>query len=134
MCSSTSAAILGATFALGTKQGILLTVALAVGLLFLSLSVATTLRQANVAHRAIVLTVGLISLALPLGAAGGAILLRHADASMLAAVLAFGAVVLMYVVTEELLVRAHRVRSSQWAMPLFFASFLAYLVIVQMLG
>lgn len=40
--------ILGATFALGTKQGVLLTAALSVGLLFLSLSIATTLKQANI--------------------------------------------------------------------------------------
>ena len=126
--------ILGATFTLGTKQGVLLTAALAGGLLFLSISVATTLSQANVARRMIILTVGLIALAMPVGAAGGAILLRHAGASALTAVLAFGAVALMYVVTEELLVRAHRVRSSQWAMPLFFLAFLAYLVLVEVIG
>ncbi len=111
--------ILGAMFTLGTKQGILLTAALAAGLLFLSLSVATTLSRANVARRMVILIVALIALAMPVGAAGGAILLRHAAAGTLAAVLAFGAVVLMYVVTEELLVRAHRVtrtmRRSRYA-------------------
>lgn len=39
--------ILGATFTVGTTQGILLTIALTLGLLFLGLSVATTLSQAG---------------------------------------------------------------------------------------
>jgi hypothetical protein len=41
---------------------------------------------------------------------------------------------LMYFVTEELLVRAHRVKSSPWAMPLFFVAFLLYLVTEELLG
>lgn len=32
----------------------------------------------------------------------------------------------MYLVTEALLVRAHRVKMSPWAMPLFFGAFLLY--------
>ena len=115
--------LLGATFKLGMKEGILLTVALTLGLLFLSLSVATTLSQAKISRPLIVLAMGGIALAMPLGAALGAIALRNAGPSTLAAILAFGAVVLMYMVTEELLVRAHRVRSSLWAMPLFFLHF-----------
>ena len=126
--------LLGATFKLGMKEGILLTVALTLGLLFLSLSVATTLSQAKISRPLIVLAMGGIALAMPLGAALGAIALRNAGPSTLAAILAFGAVVLMYMVTEELLVRAHRVRSSLWAMPLFFLAFLAYLIIDEMIG
>jgi hypothetical protein len=40
----------------------------------------------------------------------------------------------MYLVTEELLVRAHRVKTSPWAMPLFFGAFLLYLVIEELMG
>ena len=118
--------ILGATFTLGARQGNLLTIALALGLLFLGLSVATTLRQAGIPPARIIAITGAIVLAMPIGAALGATTLRDATAPVVATVLAFGAVVLMYLVTEELLVRAHRVKSSPWAMPLFFAAFLLY--------
>lgn len=121
--------VLGATFKLGMKQGLLLTVALTFGLLFLSLSVATTLSHAKLSRPLIVLATSGMSLAMPLGAALGTILLHDAGTPVLATVLAFGSVVLMYIVTEELLVRAHRVKSSSWAMPLFFLAFLGYLVI-----
>ena len=47
--------------------------------------------------------------------------------------LAFGSVVLMYLVTEELLVRAHKVPRAAWAMPLFLA-FLIFLVLVEVMG
>jgi ZIP family zinc transporter len=77
---------------------------------------------------------GGIALAMPVGTAIGVTTLRNVTAPVLATVLAFGAVVLMYLVTEELLVRAHRVKTSPWAMPLFFGAFLLYLVIEELMG
>jgi ZIP family zinc transporter len=126
--------ILGATFTMSARQGILLTIALALGVLFLGLSVAVTLRQAEVSQGRIIAMTGGIALAMPVGTAIGVTTLRNVTAPVLATVLAFGAVVLMYLVTEELLVRAHRVKSSPWAMPLFFGAFLLYLVIEELMG
>jgi ZIP family zinc transporter len=126
--------ILGATFTMSARQGILLTIALALGILFLGLSVAVTLRQAEISRGRVIAMTGGIALAMPVGTAIGAITLRNATAPVLATVLAFGAVVLMYLVTEELLVRAHKVKISPWAMPLFFGAFLLYLVIEELMG
>lgn len=126
--------ILGATFTMSARQGILLTIALALGVLFLGLSVAVTLRQAEVSQGRIIAMTGGIALAMPVGTAIGVTTLRNVTAPVLATVLAFGAVVLMYLVTEELLVRAHRVKTSPWAMPLFFGAFLLYLVIEELMG
>ncbi|MGB8204372.1 MAG: ZIP family metal transporter [Candidatus Baltobacteraceae bacterium] len=126
--------IVGATFTLGLRQGVLLTAALTLGLLFLGLSVATTLRQANMSRTRIVVITGGIALAMPLGTALGAVVLRGTSAPVPALVLAFGSVVLMYLVTEELLVKAHQVARSAWAMPLFFVAFLMYLVIEELFG
>ena len=85
--------------------------------------------------RIIVITGG-IALAMPLGAAIGTVVLRGTSAPVLASVLAFGSVVLvlMYLVTEELLVKAHQVTRLAWAMPLFFVAFLMYLVIEELFG
>ncbi len=126
--------ILGATFTLGAKQGVLLTIALTLGLLFLGLSIAATLSQAGVPLRRIVMTTTAVTLALPVGTTLGAATLQGVSRPVLAAVLAFGSVVLMYLVTEELLVRAHRVQRSAWAMPLFFVAFLMFLVLVELIG
>jgi len=40
----------------------------------------------------------------------------------------------MYLVTEELLVRAHKVQRTAWAMPLFFVAFLIFLVLAEAMG
>ncbi len=126
--------VLGATFTVGAKQGILLTIALTLGLLFLGLSVAATLSQAGASRRGIVLTTTIIALAMPIGTALGAASLQRVSPPVRDAVLAFGSVVLMYLVTEELLVRAHKVQRAAWAMPLFFLAFLIFLVLVEVTG
>lgn len=123
--------VLGATFALGRKQGILLTLALTMGLVFLGLSVAAVLTQTGASRRRIVASTLAIALAMPIGTALGATLLQRVSQTVLAAILAFGSVVLMYLVTEELLVRAHKVRRTIWAMPLFFVAFLGFVVLEQ---
>jgi len=48
--------------------------------------------------------------------------------------LAFGAVVLMYLVTEELLVEAHKAAETAWAPSVFFVGFFVYLVIAKLFG
>ena len=48
--------------------------------------------------------------------------------------LAFGAVAMMYLVTEELLVEAHEVREGLWETTALFVGFLVYLLISEELG
>jgi ZIP family zinc transporter len=126
--------VLGATFIVGTKQGVLLTIALTLSLFFLGLSVAVTLSQAGMSRRGIVARTTIIALSMPVGTALGAASLQSVSSAWRGAVLAFGSVVLMYLVTEELLVRAHKVQRAAWAMPLFFVGFLIFLVLVEVMG
>ncbi len=67
------------------------------------------------------------------GSVVGVTLLAGVSAVTLAAVLAFGAVALMYLVTEELLVEAHQGSESPWIASTFFIGFLVYLVIDQLI-
>lgn len=124
--------VLGAGFAAGSRQGILLAVALTLELLFLGLSTAGALAGtgASVAQRiGCVAVLALLPLA---GAAAGAAVLGGVSETTVAGVLAFGAVALMYLVTEELLVEAHEVEETPWAVALFFVGFLVYLVISEL--
>jgi hypothetical protein len=67
--------LIGIGFAAGAKEGILLTIALTIELLFLSLSVSATLSQDNASRRRVITTTLGIALLLPLGAAVGVTLL-----------------------------------------------------------
>lgn len=48
--------------------------------------------------------------------------------------LAFGLVALLYLVTEELLVEAHETPDRPWVAAMFFAGFLALLMLEEMVG
>jgi len=123
--------VTGAGFAVSSQTGILLTIALALEFLFLGLSIASSFGQHS-SRGAVVGTALGLSLLAPLGAAIGILLLGQASATILATVLAFGAVALMYLVTEELLVEAHEVAETSWSVAMFFVGFLLYLVIKQL--
>lgn len=125
--------IVGIGFAAGAKEGILLTIALTIELLFLSLSVSATLSQANVSRaRVAIATLG-IALLLPLGAAVGVVLLAGLSGAILAAFFAFGLVALLYLVIEELLVEAHEIPDNPITTAIFFVGFLLLIVIEEML-
>ena len=64
------------------------------------------------------------SLAIAVGAIGGASVLGGASHATLAAVLAFGAAALLYLVTEELLVEAHETPDTNWHVIAFFVGFI----------
>lgn len=55
---------------------------------------------------------------------GGALLLDGASTTLLAAVLAFGAAALLYLVTEELLVEAHEGEETPLLTAMFFLGFI----------
>lgn len=126
--------VLGAGFAAGARQGILLAIALTLELLFLGLSTAAALAGAGATRSQVIASATLLALLLLVGAVGGAAVLGGVSATVLAGVLAFGAVALMYLVTEELLVEAHEVEETPWAIALFFLGFLVYLVISELAG
>jgi len=126
--------VLGAGFAVESRIGLLLAVALTLELLFLGLSAAGALLNGGLTPRATVALCAGIAVLLPLGTAVGVLTLSNASASLLAVVLGFGAVALMYLVTEELLSEAHEVPETPLSTALFPAGFLVYLIMAEILG
>lgn len=110
---------------LGSNQGVVLTIALTLEILFLALSVSTRLAAGGASRFTAALVPSFLGLGTAIGAIGGAALLGGASQQVLAGVLAFGAAALLYLVTEELLVEAHETTDSPLLAGLFFLGFIA---------
>lgn len=93
-------------------------------ILFFGLSVAAELADQGQPRIRAALISSALGLATAVRAIGGAALLGGASATVLAAVLAFGAAALLYLVVEELLVEAHEQAETPLLAALFFACFL----------
>lgn len=126
-------ALIGLSFAAGQRQGVLLTIALTLEVVFVGLSGSAALRTAGSGcGKAVAVTAGFALLLLS-GAAVGALLLHSAPAALLDAVLAFGVAALLYLVTEELLTEAHEVPETPAQTAMFFVGFVLLLLIEMML-
>ena len=121
--------LVGIAFAAGNKEGVLLTIALAVELLSLGLAITAEISEAGGSRLRAILVPTALSLLLVIGAVGGSTLLAGASTHVLAAVLAFGAAALLFLVTEELLIEAHEVPETALSTLMFFAGFLLFLVL-----
>ena len=110
-------------FIAGAGQGLLLTVALSIELLFLGLTVALALGNAGGSGMRVVLATAGVALLLPLGAAAGMVLFQGLAQAWLTGFFAFGLVALLYLVTEELLVEAHEKDDTPVATAVFFVGF-----------
>lgn len=121
--------LIGVGFVAGAKEGVLLALALALEMFTLGLALTTTLRSAGSPPlRSALLTASVAALIL-VGALGGAPVLRGASPHVLAGVFAFASAALLYLVTEELLVRAHAAAETTIAATMFFVGFLAFLLL-----
>ena len=121
--------LMGVAFSETARQGQILTIALTFELAFLGLSVASAMQTAGSTKRRIIGVTGAIAVALPIGALLGAGPLSALPVTPFAAVLAFGTVALLYLVTEELLSEAHETKDTPIATAVFFAGFLGILLI-----
>lgn len=121
--------LIGVGFAAGAEQGVLLTIALTLEVLFLGLSTSAALGTAGTSRGRTIGLIVLLALLLAVGASLGVTLLRGLTGAALEAVLAFGAAALLYLVTEELLVEAHEVPETPLTTATFFAGFLILFVI-----
>ena len=117
------------TFAAGARAGRLLTLALAVEMLSLGLAVTASLHAAGYARRRALATCVAVFMLLPLGTLLGALATPLLTGAIMEAVLSFGLAALLFLVTEELLVEAHRDGDTPAATALFFAGFLAFLLL-----
>ena len=120
--------LIGAAFAVGSEEGITVTIALTLEVLFLGLAVVLAMPQTASTVRKIGTTVGL-GILLLIGAATGTVLLTGVSGPVLTIVLAFGAAALLYLVTEELLIEAHEVSETPASTSLFFVGFLLLFVL-----
>lgn len=121
--------LIGLGFAAGQKQGLLLTVALSLEVLFLGLSCSTALITAGATRTRIITVLLVLTACLMGGAWTGAAMLTAASSIIIDAVLAFGAAALLYLVTEELLVEAHDMPETPLQTSMFFVGFIVLLVI-----
>jgi zinc transporter, ZIP family len=124
--------VLGIGFAAGPKQGLLLTIALTIEILFLGLSVSAALSGRTSPLR-VVISTGLIALLLPVGAIAGTSVASLPE-RYLAPFFAFGLIAFLYLVTEELLVEAHEKPDSPSITALFFVGFLLILLLDEALS
>jgi ZIP family zinc transporter len=121
--------VIGIGFSGGARQGRLLTFALTLELVALGLALVGELRdRGNSAPKAYGITVA-ISTTLILGTVVGVELLRVVPPWAVTAALGFGEAALLYLVTEELLREAHERKDTSFTTAIFFAGFLAILLI-----
>jgi ZIP family zinc transporter len=120
--------LIGAAFVVGADEGIIVTVALTLEVVFLGLAVVTAMPQTASIVRKMGTTAGLGALLL-IGAVAGTVLLGGVSGAVLTVVLSFGAAALLYLVTEELLVEAHEVPETPASTATFFVGFLVLFVL-----
>jgi zinc transporter, ZIP family len=121
--------LISVSFAAGAKEGQLLTLALTMELLSLGLAVATALGKHQKNRWKIIGTTGVLFLTIVVGAGLGAIFIQYISASLLEVMLSFGLAALLYLVTEELLVKAHEEPETPMASGMFFLGFLIFLLL-----
>jgi ZIP family zinc transporter len=122
--------IIGAGFTMGEGLGAVLSIALGLELLFLTLSVGASFREEGGSRLTTLAVTSGISLLLLIGALSGMLLLRGASSSVLAAILSFGAAALLYLVTEELLVETLLPEETLMSTAMFFFGFVAIFALV----
>ena len=125
--------ILGIGFVAAVETGLLLTAALSLEVVFLALALSVDLQKDGYrAGKAVAMVAALMAL-LPLGA-----LLATPIAILPPAIVtgffSFGLMALLYLVTEELLAEAHEAPEKRWITAMFFAGFLALLLLEEMMG
>jgi len=119
---------------LGSTQALILTIALTLEILFLSLSLAAELNDRGLTARRAALTCSSLGLFTAVGAVASAALLSGVGPAVLAFVLAFGAAALLYLAVEELLVEAHEQTETAILSAMFFAGFLAIYILGELGG
>ena len=125
--------LIGLGFAAGQKQGMLLTIALVLEVLFLGVSCATSMASDGASRMRILRTTAILAGLLLVGASAGAVALTTLPAMMLDGLLAFGVAALLYLVMEELLVEAHEEPETPFQTSMFFVGFIVLFTVDMLL-
>lgn len=121
--------LIGIGFIAGTKEGVLLTLALTVELLWLSLAVTTMLTGRGATRKVTIITITVLSLFIVWGAISGVSLFSQISAAAKEVILSFGLAALLFRVLEDLLVEAKEAPESAPMTATFFTGFLLFLMI-----
>ncbi len=121
--------LLGIGFSAGNMEGMLLTIALSIELLSLGMATATELGDNEVSKPKSIGLIILLAMVFFISAALGAALLQNLSHSAMEVVLSFGLSALLFLVTEELLMEAHKENETVWNTAIFFAGFLLFLIL-----
>jgi ZIP family zinc transporter len=116
--------LIGVTFLDNPDTGVIIAVALAIEVLFLGVAGVVALPQDTsvVKQLAVPTAFGVL---LATGVTGGVLALDGVTGAPIAIILAFGSAALLYLVTEELLVKAGKVPETPVSTTLFFVGFLS---------
>ena len=116
--------LIGVAFVAEPDTGVIIAIALAIEVLFLGVAgvVALPTEMGTARKLAVPAAFGLL---LTTGVAAGVLVLGGLNGAAIAVVLAFGAAALLYLVTEELLVKAQKVPETPVSTTLFFVGFLS---------
>ncbi len=120
--------LIGIGFAAGAKEGLLLTAALTLELLSLGLVISVELSELMSSRFKVLCVVSAISFLIIIGAIVGTAILSKATDTVMETVLSFGLAALLFLVTEELLVEAHKQPETPATTMAFFLGFLVFLV------
>jgi zinc transporter, ZIP family len=117
--------IIGVGLSVSPELGLLLFIALGIELFSLTLSVASEYHKAGTSHTVSIAVTSGIAAMLAVGVAAGLLVLGGLALPTQAIVLSFAAAALLYLVTEELLVKGHEDTSSPRSVSAFYLGFLA---------
>ncbi|MCG8651032.1 MAG: hypothetical protein MI861_14435 [Pirellulales bacterium] len=121
--------LMGVSFSIGVTQGLILTLALTIELLFLVISVTSSLAKRGKSEGSIILVTLIFGFLVVFGAFMGGYVLSGLSGFGFELVVAFAIAALLYLVTEELLVEAHEGKDNSFATAMFFAGFLMVIVL-----
>lgn len=116
--------LIGVTFLAEAATGIIIAVALAIEVLFLGVASVVALPTDMGTPRKLAVPAA-FGLLLTIGVTVGVLALEGVTGAPIAIILAFGAAALLYLVTEELLVKAQEVPETPVSTTLFFVGFLS---------
>ena len=121
--------LIAISFKAGAQAGKLLALALSVELLSTALALASTLGRQGVSFVRNVATNAAVFSLLVVGAAVGAGFSPYLEGAVLDLILSFGLAALLFLVTEELLVEAHKEPETPFSTALFFIGFVVFLLL-----
>ena len=116
--------LIGVTFLEEAATGIIIAIALSIEVLFLGVAGVVALPDEMGTLRKLAVPAGFGTL-LTVGVTVGVLVLEGVSGAPISIILAFGAAALLYLVTEELLVKAQKVPETPVSTTLFFVGFLS---------